>query len=160
MIFLLCLSAGILKKWQLILYGTDINPVRYRSRSLNTAQAQTPQNFGIPTGVPGGQAQYRPAPPLPLSQQAPRFIPQDYLLPGASENIPQVQKPQMVRSQCKNEYWIPDLSVCVNGCPEGYFGGEYFGLLAEREKNKLYQFPGRGIKEWKDFMWKWKRFFW
>ena len=115
-----------MKKWQLILYGTDVNPVRYRSRSLSTAQAQTPQNFGIPSGVPGGQPQYRPAPPLPLSQQAQRFIPQDYLLPGASENIPQVQKPQMVRSQCKNEYWIPDLSVCVNGCPEGYFGGEYF----------------------------------
>ncbi|OXA61252.1 Furin-like protease 2 [Folsomia candida] len=96
---------GILKKWQLILYGTDLNPQRLRSRSLSN-----------PTFQPSS-SQFREA----QSQGSPRFVPQDYLYPGASESLSQVQKPQMVRSQCQIEYWISDLAICVNDCPDGYF---------------------------------------
>jgi hypothetical protein len=56
------------------------------------------------------------------------------LYPGASESVSQVQKPQIVRSQCQNEYWIPDLGICVNDCPDGYFSGSYLGNFYEYYK--------------------------
>lgn len=112
---------GILKKWQLVLYGTDLNPTRLRSRSLSSPSS----------------GQYREA----QSQGSPRFIPQDYLYPGASEALPQVQKPEMIRSQCRNEYWISDLAICVNDCPDGYFSGKFYFYSSSAENFKyLYKY--------------------
>ncbi|KAF7380062.1 hypothetical protein HZH66_014417 [Vespula vulgaris] len=38
----LWISAGILKKWQLIFYGTATNPIRIRTRQFNPVQAHSP----------------------------------------------------------------------------------------------------------------------
>ncbi|ODM97970.1 Furin-like protease 2 [Orchesella cincta] len=112
---------GMLKKWQLILYGTDTNPIRLKSRSLHQ-----PTNYQ-PTGS-GSHASYRAASAAPpysdgqSTQLPPRFVPQEYLFGSGSEVQPQTQgKSHMVRSQCQNEYWVRDLAICVNDCPDGYF---------------------------------------
>lgn len=116
---------GMLKKWQLILYGSDVNPIRLKSRSLNLPQHQASTsvaqyqesghgNYGRAIHSEGG--------PLP-----PRFVPQEYLFSSASEDRPQQvvhnekKKTHSVRSQCQNEYWVKDLAICVNDCPDGYF---------------------------------------
>lgn len=37
-----CIYTGILKKWQLIFYGTATNPIRIRTRQFNPVQAHSP----------------------------------------------------------------------------------------------------------------------
>jgi len=110
---------GILKKWQLVLYGTDVNPIRLKSRSISQPNYAGTSTFNRPR-------QFHPQ-SRQQSNNFPRYESQDYLFPGASEIVGEVEKPQLIRSQCRNEYWIPDLFVCVNDCPEGYFAGNFCG---------------------------------
>lgn len=125
---------GMLKKWQLILYGSDANPIRLKSRSLQLPHHTTP---GLAPGESNPASQYHnPAQSHPSyraiagdsTQLPPRFVPQEYLFGSASESkgvhlVHNEQKKKMhsVRSQCQNEYWVKDLAICVNDCPDGYF---------------------------------------
>lgn len=117
---------GIFKKWQLILYGTDQNPIQTRTRQLKnfppppiTSTQPFQSRPRYETGPPR-HANYRQYQPIVTRQ----YSPPDFLYPGASEPVPQLQKQPSIRAQCENDYWVPDLSICVNDCPEGYYSSD------------------------------------